>query len=161
MIDLEGIEQALAAGEYHSPFTIRALVAELRETRARAEHTNACLEAIRDALEVRRLRALETAPVATDAESLGRLVREVWIAWACEQPAPKLSWLASWEQLSEPDREVDRRIGTAVRAAVLAPLRPMLESLATWTDSPTEDADADDELVEEVAALRAAKAWPL
>lgn len=46
-----------------------------------------------------------------DREQLGQIVREVWIAWAKEQPAPKPSWLVPWESLSEPDKEVDRRIG--------------------------------------------------
>lgn len=46
-----------------------------------------------------------------DRERLGRIVRDVWIEWAKEQPAPKPSWLVPWEGLSEPDREVDRRIG--------------------------------------------------
>lgn len=46
-----------------------------------------------------------------DRERLGRIVREVWIAWAKEQPNPKASWLVPWEGLSEPDKEVDRRIG--------------------------------------------------
>ena len=47
-------------------------------------------------------------------ERLGRRVREVWIAWAREQPAPKPSWLVPWEQMTEPDKEVDRRIGAAI-----------------------------------------------
>lgn len=42
---------------------------------------------------------------------LGMKVREVWIAWAKEQPNPKSSWLTPWEELNEPDKEVDRRIG--------------------------------------------------
>lgn len=33
------------------------------------------------------------------------------MAWAREQPNPKPSWLVPWEELSEPEREVDRRIG--------------------------------------------------
>lgn len=49
-------------------------------------------------------------------EAGGRLVREVWIEWAREQPNPKASWLAPWEGLSEPDREVDRRIAERVAA---------------------------------------------
>lgn len=54
-----------------------------------------------------------------DRETLGKLVREVWIAWAREQPSPKPSWLVPWDGLAEPDREVDRRIGeTVARAAV-------------------------------------------
>jgi hypothetical protein len=48
---------------------------------------------------------------AIHRDSLGRRVREVWIAWAREQPNPKASWLKPWEALSEADREVDRRIG--------------------------------------------------
>ena len=52
-----------------------------------------------------------------DRESLGRMVRAEWIAWAREQPTPKASWLVPWEQLSEPDREVDRRIGERLAAA--------------------------------------------
>lgn len=47
-------------------------------------------------------------------ERYGRLVRETWIGWAREQPNPKPSWLVPWEGLSEPDREVDRRIGEAL-----------------------------------------------
>jgi hypothetical protein len=56
-----------------------------------------------------------------DREMLGRAVREEWILWAKEQPDPKASWLVGWEGLSEPDREVDRRIG--VRLANLGRLR--------------------------------------
>ncbi len=48
---------------------------------------------------------------AATREVLGRAVREEWIAWAREQPSPTPSWLVPWEELSEPDREVDRRIG--------------------------------------------------
>lgn len=44
-------------------------------------------------------------------EHLGMIVREEWIAWANEQPSPKPSWLVPWDGLSEPDKEVDRRIG--------------------------------------------------
>ena len=46
-----------------------------------------------------------------DYEYLGRLVREEWVKWAKEQPAPKPSWLVPWERLPEADKEVDRRIG--------------------------------------------------
>ena len=49
-----------------------------------------------------------------DRESLGRLVRETWVEWAREQPTPKPSWLVSWNELPEPDKEVDRRIGEAL-----------------------------------------------
>lgn len=52
-----------------------------------------------------------------DREALGRLVREAWAAWAREQPAPKPSWLVPWEEISEAEREVDRRIGEALARA--------------------------------------------
>lgn len=40
----------------------------------------------------------------------GKIVRDAWIEWAKEQPAPKASWLVPYESLSEPDKEADRRI---------------------------------------------------
>lgn len=46
-----------------------------------------------------------------DREALGRAVRAEWMAWAQEQPRPKPSWLVPWDELAEPDREADRRIG--------------------------------------------------
>lgn len=48
---------------------------------------------------------------ASERERFGRIVRDEWVMWAREQPNPKPSWLVPWEGLSEPDREVDRRIG--------------------------------------------------
>ena len=51
-----------------------------------------------------------------ERETLGRLVRAVWIVWANEQPSPKPGWLTPWEGMSEPERDVDRRIGAAIRA---------------------------------------------
>lgn len=66
-------------------------------------------------MSAKRTRALMLAVVADyDDESLGRFVREIWIEWAQEQPNPKPSWLVPWEGLSEPDKEVDRRIGRAL-----------------------------------------------
>lgn len=56
-----------------------------------------------------------SAPVqAIDREFLGRMVRTVWVEWAKEQPNPKASWLQPWEALTEPEREVDRRIGERI-----------------------------------------------
>jgi hypothetical protein len=60
----------------------------------------------------------EHLSAAIDREALGRLVRDEWIAWAKEQPNPKRSWLLPWEELPEPDREVDRRIGERLARAV-------------------------------------------
>ena len=50
-------------------------------------------------------------------ESLGRMVRQVWVAWALEQPSPKPSWLLPWEALDEGQREVDMRIGETLHEA--------------------------------------------
>lgn len=68
-------------------------------------------------------RALTDAEVAAILipEMLGVEVRRVWLAWAREQPNPKPSWLVPWEELSEPDREVDRRIGMAIATLVTKP----------------------------------------
>jgi hypothetical protein len=44
----------------------------------------------------------------------GRRVREVWIEWAIEQPDPKPSWLVPYDELSEADKEADRRIGSVL-----------------------------------------------
>lgn len=49
-----------------------------------------------------------------DAEALGRLIREVWVAWASEQPDAKPSWLLPWEDLDEGQQEVDARMGLAL-----------------------------------------------
>lgn len=59
-------------------------------------------------------RARAKALGTLDRESLGRMVREAWVLWAREQPNPKDSWLVPWEGLSEPDKEVDRRIGETI-----------------------------------------------
>ena len=55
--------------------------------------------------------------VPSDRESLGQMVRRIWTRWAREQDDPKPSWLTPWDDLSEPDREVDRRIGEALYLA--------------------------------------------
>ncbi len=44
-------------------------------------------------------------------EELGMLVRSTWIEWAKTQTNPKTSWLLTWDQLNEPDKEADRMIG--------------------------------------------------
>ena len=49
--------------------------------------------------------------VTEPRELVGRLVRQVWTEWAREQPDPKPSWLLSWEELDDGQREVDMRIG--------------------------------------------------
>lgn len=51
-----------------------------------------------------------------DRDTLGRVVREAWVRWASQQPAPKPSWLLPYDELSEPEKEADRQIGEAVVA---------------------------------------------
>jgi hypothetical protein len=64
---------------------------------------------------------------ALDREALGRLVRDEWVRWAREQPNPKPSWLTPWSDLSESEREVDRRIGERVANAVRQARNPCRE----------------------------------
>lgn len=49
--------------------------------------------------------------IARERDRLGRLVRELWINWAANQPSPKQSWLVEYDELSEADKEADRVIG--------------------------------------------------
>lgn len=54
-----------------------------------------------------------------DRETLGREVRRVWIEFCREIGDDKPSHLASWEDMTEPEREVDRRIGEAIARMAL------------------------------------------
>jgi hypothetical protein len=54
---------------------------------------------------------------AKGREALGRIVRQIWVAWASEQTELKPSWLIAWDDLDDGQREVDMRIGAAVAAA--------------------------------------------
>lgn len=56
----------------------------------------------------------QQAEPVTHREFLGKLVRAEWIKWAREQEDQKPTWLEPWEALTEPMREVDRRIGEAL-----------------------------------------------
>ena len=49
-----------------------------------------------------------------DENDLGRVVRNAWIEWAKEQPNPKASWLVSYDELNQPDKDADIRIGRAL-----------------------------------------------
>ena len=51
------------------------------------------------------------ARLDAERERLGRLVREVWVAYCRTIGDEKPAHLAPWEALSEQDREVDRLIG--------------------------------------------------
>lgn len=53
-------------------------------------------------------------PQGLDRETLGRKVREAWVFWAKDQPDPKPTWLVSYDDLSDADKEADRMIGEAI-----------------------------------------------
>lgn len=69
--------------------------------------------------------------VGIDRETLGREVREAWVRWAVEQPSPKASWLVSYDQLSEPDKEADRQIGEHIAGYCHAALPAAQAELAS------------------------------
>ncbi len=47
-------------------------------------------------------------------DELGRIVRETWIAYCLETGDTKPSHLAPYDELSEWDKEADRRIGETI-----------------------------------------------
>lgn len=53
-------------------------------------------------------------PQGLDRETLGRKVREAWVFWAKDQLDPKPTWLVSYDDLSDADKEADRMIGEAI-----------------------------------------------
>lgn len=56
----------------------------------------------------------DTLPGWMSREDVGKLVRQTWIDYCREIGDTKPSHLAPWEELSEQDKEADRRIGDAV-----------------------------------------------
>lgn len=76
-----------------------------------------------------------TSVMDFDRDQLGKIVRDAWIEWAKEQPDPKPSWLLPWEDLAEPDKEADRRIGEAVvRACEPGAIRPLAYLAVPYSD---------------------------
>lgn len=57
---------------------------------------------------------MTTGDPAEPRELVGRMVRQIWVEWAREQPYAKPEWLDPWEQLDDGQREVDMRIGEAL-----------------------------------------------
>lgn len=52
-----------------------------------------------------------------DREPYGRLVRETWVTAVCDWfPDPKPSWVESYDETDDFQREADMRIGAAVAA---------------------------------------------
>ena len=57
-------------------------------------------------------------------EELGKAVRSAWVAYCRETGDTKPSHLAPWEELSEWDKEADRRIGAAIAVMMAERLLP-------------------------------------
>jgi hypothetical protein len=75
--------------------------------------------------------------VHTLREYLGSVVRETWIHWARVQPNAKPSWVVPYEELREPDKEVDRQIGVDIALTTvneLMDLRDLLYGFAELYD---------------------------
>lgn len=69
-----------------------------------------------------------------DRDYLGRCVRLAWVAYCRETSDMKTSHLVSWEELSEWDREADRRIGDAIATIVCMQVAQAIEELAHLGD---------------------------
>lgn len=65
-------------------------------------------------------------------EELGKAVRLAWVRYCQETGDTKPSHLAPWEELSEWDREADRRIGVAIATVVSERMAVLLEHLADF-----------------------------
>jgi hypothetical protein len=104
------------------------IIAEMRERAndLREQGKLASANAMDDFAE--RLAALTASPQAAPEgdpahrEFLGQIVRMEWEKWAREQPNPKPSWLTPWCELTEPEREVDRRIGERIYSMAIGAL---------------------------------------
>jgi hypothetical protein len=91
-----------------------------------------------------------TRAVPFDRDTLGRFVREAWVRWANKQPNPKPTWLLSYDDLGESDKEADRQIGESVARWVL------IGDAASF-GAPTEPANPAEPTLEEcVAAMNRA-----
>lgn len=121
-----------------------------------------------------RDKVVEAARASRDRDSLGRRVREVWVEWAKRQPNPKPSWLVSYDELSEADKEADRCIGAAlwgdsfadginatdtVAPLYAAPTRAALERVARRAWSMGYSAGCAGVDTKEADITRAVEAW--
>lgn len=86
-------------------------------------------------------------------ERLGRRVREVWVTWAREQPSPKPSWLVPWDELGEPDKEVDRRIGAAIWGDCIAAYATPIATHALNQPGDTEGQSQGLQITESICRL--------
>lgn len=89
------------------------LGADDKEWIVRAERITKAFDRLGDVVD--ELDGLSVWEQARPAEEmLGFLVRQVWLAWAHEQPNPKPSWLVPYADLPPEQKEVDRRIGMTI-----------------------------------------------
>jgi hypothetical protein len=80
-------------------------------------------------------------------ESLGQLVRAVWVECARELPNPKPSNLLSWAELDKWNKEVDRKIGERIKSEVLLVVAQRLQAIMESPDNP---GDGVDELLSDI-----------
>lgn len=110
IVDLESARATLASDYKNLDEKYRRKYLECDQAMAECERLRA---------ENVRLAALWNAsldanrPLPFDRETLGRKVREIWLRWAEGQPY-RASWRASWDELRETDKEVDRLIGEEI-----------------------------------------------
>lgn len=110
---IELLERAHAKGglgyEAHGAIEYAINVLRHREQETREQSRDVGREALATALQAAIDEHADLGRLNRDY--LGREVREAWVKWAMEQPNPKPHWLLPFDDLDEPDKEVDRQIG--------------------------------------------------
>jgi len=122
----EELRKVCSGGRAGAPVSIPAAQPDLRDCHGRVWRWNpwrGCYQndndigtCLRDRSTIEEKAGPVTA-ILESREALGRVVRQVWVEWAREQPNPKPSWLTPWEDLDDGQREVDMRIGEALFTA--------------------------------------------
>lgn len=101
------------------------------------------------------------ATVKPNDEQLGRLVRDVWMEWAREQPdiEQRPDWIDPWEKLPARIQEVDSRIGCVLFAAgfTAAVTGERYLTMQRIVKAATDLADAGDSKEYQQAALALAR----
>ena len=64
--------------------------------------------------------------ITHNRENGGKLVRVARLRWARRQPNPKASWLLTWEEMDESDKEADRCIWDEVTSPYLQAIRVLV-----------------------------------
>ena len=102
------------AGHLNSAVKDDEIIQTLNDEIDRAEIEVAVLQA-----EVERLK--KAFVNGGDPDFLGAIVRMAWVEWARRQENPKASWLISWADLDEVQKQADREIGMAVAKVCVNP----------------------------------------